>query len=272
MTDPERLDLDAYLARIGHRGAVDSDLPTLEALHLAHLGRIPFENIDVFLGRPVGLGLEALEAKLVRGGRGGYCFEQNTLLAAALRHVGFDVATLEARVRPPGAAGPLPRTHMLLRVRIGGRDWIADVGFGADGPLLPVPLDGTPREQPDGVHRVEREGAAVHVLRSLERGAWRDLYAFTLAPAEPVDFEVAHHFTSTHPRSPFVRTLTVQRSEPRARHVLRGTTYSVRRGDEEIGREVSGAEIPALLRGPLGLRLSEEDVRLTLARLASPPA
>ncbi len=259
MTKPQPLDLGAYLSRIGFRGAVEPTLATLEGLHLAHLARIPFENIDVRLGRPVSLDLADLQAKLVRDGRGGYCFEQNTLFAAALRSVGFEVSTLEARVRPPGATATLPRTHMLLHTTVNGRAWIADVGFGGDGPLAPVPLDGTPSEQADGTYRVGREQADVCVLRRSWNGSWRDLYAFTLSPALPVDFEVANHFTSTYPRSPFVRTLTVQRTRPEARQILRGRTYTVRRSGGETTCEISGADLAPLLDQEFGLRVSAED-------------
>lgn len=260
MAGSQELDLEGYLERVGHRGDLRPEVSTLETLHLEHLARIPFENVDVRLGRPLGLDLGSLQAKLVRRRRGGYCFEHNTLFAAVLRALGFEVATLEARVRPPGATAPLPRTHMVLRAEAGGRSWLADVGFGGDGPLLPVPLDGSTSEQADGSYAIGREGRDVHVLRRLWGGSWRDLYAFTPTPALAVDFAVAHHFTATHPESAFVRTLTVQRSEPAVRHILRGRTHTVRRGREETVRELSVAEIPALLRNELELNLSDEEV------------
>jgi N-hydroxyarylamine O-acetyltransferase len=257
-------DLDAYLRRIGHQGALEPGLATLESLHRAHLAHISFENIDVRLGRPIGLDLEALQAKMVRRRRGGYCFEQNSLFAAALRAVGFEVATLEARVRPPGATGTLARTHMLLLTTVEGPEWIADVGFGGDGPLVPVPLDGTPSEQPDGVYQVIRESAEVYALRRSWEGGWRDLYAFTLTPALPVDFEVANHFTSTHPSSRFVRTLTVQRTLSDARQILRGRGYTVRRPGGETVREIEAAELPSLLVEEFGLDIPADDALAAL--------
>jgi N-hydroxyarylamine O-acetyltransferase len=252
-------DIDAYLGRIGYQGALEPGLATLEGLHRAHLARIPFENIDVRLGRPISLDLEALQAKIVGRRRGGYCFEQNSLFAAALRAVGFEVATLEARVRPPGATGTLPRTHMLLLTTVEGREWIADVGFGGDGPLVPVPLDGAPGEQPDGVYQVVRESADGYALRRSWNGAWRDLYGFTLTPALPVDFEVANHFTSTHPSSRFVRTLTVQRTLADARKILRGRAYTVRRPGRETVREFEPAELPSLLADEFDLDVPAAD-------------
>ncbi len=130
-------DLDAYLRRIDYGGGIEPTLPSLQALHLAHATHIPFENLDILLGRSIRLDLESLQAKLVAGGRGGYCFEQNTLFAAVLRALGFDVTLLAARVRF-GANRVLPRTHMALQVHIDNTDWLADVGFGAAGLLLPI--------------------------------------------------------------------------------------------------------------------------------------
>jgi len=108
----------------------------------------------------------------------------------------------------------------------------------------------------------------VRVLQRLVHGAWSDLYAFTLDPALPVDYEVANHFTSTHPRSPFVQALTVQRATAEARHVLRGRTYTVRRDDDEQVRELRAAEVPPLVREVLGLDLPDD---LLLRALGAPP-
>jgi N-hydroxyarylamine O-acetyltransferase len=124
---PFHLDLDRYFHRIGYQGPDRPTMETLEALHLRHLAAIPFENLDPVLGRPVQLDLANLQAKIVDAGRGGYCFEQNTLFAAVLRDLGFGVSTLEARVRPPGASQRLGRTHGVLRVDLAGAPWLVDV-------------------------------------------------------------------------------------------------------------------------------------------------
>src|SRR4051794_36538903 len=115
MNDAGTLDLDAYLARIAYDGPLDPGLETLRALHDQHASQIPFENLDVQLGRPIRLDLESLQQKIVSRRRGGYCFEQNALFAAVLRQIGFRVTTLSARVRYMATA-ITPRTHMLLRL------------------------------------------------------------------------------------------------------------------------------------------------------------
>ena len=257
---PSAFDLHAYLRRIGFSGDVRPSYPVLEALHLAHATHIPFENLDILLGRPIRLDLDSLQAKIVKGGRGGYCFEQNLLFAAALRELGFSVTNLAARVRY-GTHEIRPRTHMLLLVRCDDDAWIADVGFGGDGLLLPVPLR-SKRETRQFVwtYRVVEE-AGQWVLQYLHSDLWADLYAFTLEPQELADFELANYYTSTHPNSRFVRNLTVQLSRPQARTILRNRELIVDDGKSLKTRMIEG-ETELLdvlverfdLRFPLGTR------------------
>jgi N-hydroxyarylamine O-acetyltransferase len=222
------IDPTAYLARIGVEGPREASAASLAALHEAHTAAIAFENLDILLGQSISLDLAALEAKMVAGRRGGYCFEQNTLFAAALEAMGFRVTRLAARVRGGGIVRP--RTHMLLRVDVEGSAWVADVGFGGDGLLVPLRLAEGAEEWAGAMgHRLRHEGDA-WVLEGNTGGGWTDLYAFTLEPQLPVDYEVANHFTSTWPRSPFVQTLTAQRTRRGRRSILRNRDLTVRDG------------------------------------------
>lgn len=256
--------LVSYLQRIRSPEAGTPRLDTLRHLHSAHLAAIPFENLDQRLGRPVDLDLSSLQDKIVRRRRGGYCFEQNTLFAAVLRDLGFAVDTLEARVRPIGVTAPLPRTHMTLRVRIEDRDWLADVGFGGDGPFLPVPVDGQISEQAGESYQVVREND-YFVLRGTIMGKWRDLYAFRPEPALPVDFELAHYYTATHPRSRFRQTLTVQRSTLTDRYRLRGRTYERTGPDPETRTNLTDEEAHRIVTEVMKLEVSVEDIRTALS-------
>lgn len=221
------LDLDAYLGRIGAARPLAPGRDALVSLHRAHAAAVPFENLDILLGRPIVLDVPALEAKIVRARRGGYCFEQNTLFRAALDALGFRTTALAARVRA-GATDVRPRTHMLLLVELPEGPFVADVGFGADGSVHPLPLAGVGETWVGGIgHRLRREGA-IWVLQGNVAGDWSDLYAFTLEPQHPVDFEMANHFTSTWPRSPFLLNLTVQRSWVDRRAVLRNRDLTIR--------------------------------------------
>lgn len=252
--EPSALDLEAYLERVGYAGVREPSSRVLEALHLAHATQVPFENLDIHLGRPIRLDLGALQAKIVCDRRGGYCFEQNTLFAAALEALGFRVTRLAARVRS-GATRVLPRTHMLLEVEADGGAWLCDVGFGGEGPLKPVPLaGGEVSRQYAWAYRVDAEGGQ-WVLRSRQGDGWLDLYAFTREPQYPVDFEMANHFTSTHPSSRFVQTITVQRATPEARYVLRGRELTVDGGGDVSRRVVEDGELLPLLAETFGLSL-----------------
>jgi N-hydroxyarylamine O-acetyltransferase len=248
------LDLDAYLHRIGHAGDLRPSRATLDALHLAHATHIPFENLDILLGRPIRLDLASVQAKLVMGGRGGYCFEQNLLFATVLRELGFAVTLLAARVRL-GTDVVRPRTHMTLLVDVDGARWLADVGFGASGLLLPMPFgNGQEARQFAWTYRVVLDAGA-WVLRSRAGESWEDLYAFTQEPQHPVDYEVASHYTSTHPSSPFTHVLTAQRLAPDVRHILRNREYSETRGTVIACRTLaSDDEVLEVLAETFGLR------------------
>ncbi len=226
------IDLDAYCTRVGYAGAREPTLDVFRALHFAHATNIPFENLDILLGRPISLELEHLQDKLVKARRGGYCFEHNTLFAAVLERVGFRVARYAARVRHGRPAGVRPRSHMLLGVLVADEPWLADVGFGNTGPLYPTPFN--PREQePQELwsYRIAPEGDQL-VLQVLQADGWLDLYAFSQEVQEPVDYVVANHYTSTHPQSHFVQMLIVQRSSPSARWTLRDRELTLERPEE----------------------------------------
>lgn len=254
-------ELAAYLARIDCVPPARSDRAALAALHRAHVAAIPFENLDVRSGKGIALDLPSLVGKLVHARRGGYCFEQNGLFAAVLRTLGFAVVPLGARVRLR-ATRTLPRTHQLLLVEVGGEPWVADVGFGAQTLLEPVPLvAGTTFAQAGWRYRFEREDAG-WVLRWAEGAAWTDLYVFTLEPQLPADLEMANWYVSTNPASRFVQTFTVQRATDAARHRLQDLEYTIDRGNGDVvTRTLAREEIPALLRTTFGLELPA-DARL----------
>jgi N-hydroxyarylamine O-acetyltransferase len=237
----EGLDLDAYLARIAYEGELAPTPDTLAGLHRAHALTIPFENLDILLGRPILLDVPSLQTKLVDGRRGGYCFEQNALFAAVLEAVGFEVTRLAARVRM-GDSAPRPRTHMGLMVEAGDGRWLADVGFGADGLLDPIPFEGdAPVRQGVWTYQLGREGD-LFVVRSWHGDAWLDLYSFDLQRQLPVDYEVANHFTSTWPGSSFVKHVTVQRPGPDERLVLWERSLLVQRVGSEERTDVRDSE------------------------------
>ena len=221
-------DLAAYVARIGLTGPLAADRATLARIVAAHVASIPFEGIDGMLGKPVVLDHEALMAKLVHGGRGGFCFEQNRLLAAMLDEIGFAVTALGARVMwnaPPGAVTPL--THMLVRVDLPQGPVIVDVGFGGNTPTGPLDLvadraQATPHEQ----YRLTRDGDYWVQAVSID-GEWRPTYRFTLEPQHRADHELGSWYMSTSPKSHFVFGLSCALALPDRRLALRNFDFAI---------------------------------------------
>lgn len=246
------MDLTAYAARIDYTGGFAPAVDTLRAVHLAHATHIPFENLDILLGRPILLDEESLWRKLVLGRRGGYCFEQNALFASVLEASGFRVRRLSARVRM-GGSGVRSRTHMLLLAEAAGEQWLCDVGFGIDGLLHPIPFrPGDVSAQFAWSYRVVQEGGAF-VLQSLRPAGWVDLYVFTLEEQYPIDFVVANHFTSTWPESIFRKQPVVQLPGPERRLMLWNRTLIERTAEGAIETQVGDDALLELLAGRFGL-------------------
>lgn len=149
------VDVGAYLERIGLDGKPEPEAGTLRELHRAHLLAVPFENLDIHLGRRIVLDVAALERKIVGERRGGFCYELNGAFSALLGAIGYQVSLLEARVRKADGSGfGPPFDHLLLRVRCPGspQEWLADVGFG-DSYLEPLRMVVGP-EQADPTGRL----------------------------------------------------------------------------------------------------------------------
>ncbi len=225
-------DLDAYLARVGYAGPREPTLAVLRALHALHPAAIAFENLSPLMGAPVSLALPDIQAKLVRGGRGGYCYEQNGLFKAALRAIGFEVQGLAGRVRWGLAvdAPQRPRTHMALLVDLPEGRYVADVGFGGMVLTAPLSLDavGRAQETPNDRFRLAEVSADLEVQAEVGDD-WRALFRFDLTPQLEVDYEPMNWFTATHPTSPFISTLIAARTLPDRRLALLGTRFTIRR-------------------------------------------
>ncbi|ARF74890.1 arylamine N-acetyltransferase family protein [Streptomyces sp. NPDC012600] len=262
------LDLDAYFARIGWTGEPRPTLEVLRSLHRAHSLGIPFENLEPVLGSAPSLGLADLEAKLVHGGRGGYCYEHNTLFWTALKQIGFTVTPLAARVVLGAAPGDVrPRTHMLLKVDVPGEPhpYLADVGFGSVGALLePIELregaevSDTPRHH-RLVHAPHDGPLELWELRTEKGGAWEPQYAFTLEPYAAPDYEVINWHVATNPRSPFRQAVYAQRTLPGAHLALSGLDLVETADDGTIKERLLSGPEEALqvLRDDFGIRLPE---------------
>lgn len=273
------LDLSAYLRRIGVADGPPPTLDTLRALHRAHTTSIPFENLEIILGRGLPLDLASVQTKLIDSPRGGYCFEHVGLFAAALERLGFTFTPIIGRITLGADWTGRPATHALVIVEVDGVRHLCDVGFGR-GPLEPIELrDGVEADQ-DG-WRFRLGSSPVGDLFDTTRwtlsqfdGEWVERHSFVLTPQTPTDYRVGNHFVSTSPRSPFVTRPFVQRFAVDEHVTLDGDTVTTRRPDGSIlTRNVAAEELPAILAESFAISLTSDDaaslVSLEASRRAS---
>ena len=267
----DKLDLEAYLTRVGYTGPREPTEATLTQLYRAHLAATRFENFDVFLRGGVPVDLESIQQKIVFRGRGGYCYEQAQLFGAVLERLGFRVDRLLARVGPDG--GPArARTHLTLRVQSGAGVWLADPGFGSSppGPLsMRRYRSGGPQEVDGWIYEIapgQDNGDEVWKLREYQAGEWVTMHRWVDARAHPIDVVLSNHYTSTHPDSWFTWQPIIVRRDPDAIRSIIGRSHTViRPGHVKERRVLTDAEFAAALTGEFGLTLSADEVATLVA-------
>lgn len=249
-----QIDLSAYLLRIG-LAALPRSAAGLARVQGAQMRAMPFENIVPFLGGVPDLAPAAVWVRSIEGGWGGYCFELNGLLGAALAAAGFAPRPVLARVRM-GAAEGGPRSHLAFVVPLGRRRWLVDAGFGGPGPASP--LDLRAGEQTDALgarFRLRAEARSGEtVLDRWRGGGWFPLYGIDHAPVRPADILAANHVCATAPFSQFPRRLMVARIVPGGRLALsdrRLTRHGCAEEDSAILPDA--AALHAALAGDFGL-------------------
>jgi N-hydroxyarylamine O-acetyltransferase len=230
----------AYLERLAvdaRRGGVDA--ATLAALLRAQVTTVPYENVDVYRGRPPRIDPVSCVERIV-GGRGGYCYHQNGALVLLLRWLNADVTRHVSGVQGRSSAGPhLNANHMGVTVRTpDGVEWLVDAGLG-DGPAEPLPLTWGEHEQDGFTYRLGPS--------TLDPDGWRFEHDprlsfvgadFARAAVATDAFRAMHTELSTDPGSPFVRQVTAQRRLDGGIEVLRGGVFSVVRPDGVESRDV----------------------------------
>ena len=259
------IEVRPYLQRIGYEGPVAPDPSVLLSLHRAHLLAVPFENLDIHLGRPIVLSVERFFEKVVVERRGGFCYELNGLFAALLRALGFQVALLSARVITPDGHVTPPFDHLTLEVRCPGsaERWLCDVGFG-EGFLEPLPLAaGTERQQENGLYRLEADGGEyVLMRRAAADGPLAPQYRFSTEPHDLEAFAEMCDYQQTSPDSHFTQQRVCSLATPEGRVTLTGSRLIVtRRGERSELPVEDDAAYRAALRERFGIAVSGDWVR-----------
>jgi N-hydroxyarylamine O-acetyltransferase len=243
-----------YLERLGYDGPVDPTEETLRRLHRAHLLAVPFENLDIHLGRPIVLDLDAIFDKVVRRRRGGFCYELNGLFGWLLGELGFDVTMVAARVaNESGDYGP-EFDHMALVVHL-DRDWLADVGFG-DSAREPLAFDGAGEREWDGVgYSLAPDGDEWLMVGRDEKGA-RPQYRFATVAHRLDEYEPMCRYHQTSPDSHFTRKRVCSLARPDGRVTLSDMRLIETRGGERTERLLADdVEYAAVLRDLFGVEL-----------------
>lgn len=264
-------DLAAYLERIRLPAPPSIDEAGLQVLQRAHRLAIPFENLDVALGRPIRIDGDAVFAKLVEARRGGYCFEHNRLFGDALAALGFEARPLLARVWLGQMAVP-PLTHTLSLVTMGDERWIADAGFGGSyAPAMPL-VDGVETDAPDGARfrlsgddvggwMLERRGDAATTDGRGAGPGWQRQYGFTVAPVFDSDLALSNHWSSTAPGTRFTAHAIVSLVLPRGFASLTDRAYRRRSGDQASEASLDDPrQYRMRLSLMFGIELSQEEV------------
>ena len=264
-------DLDAYFQRIQLPARVTLDAAGLQRLQRAHRLAIPFENIDVTLGRGIAIDGGAVFAKLVTAKRGGFCFEHNQLFGDALAALGFTARPLLARVWLNASATP-PLNHAVTLVTIDGQAWLADAGFGGSySPAMPL-ADGAEADAPDGARfrlrqeadggwMLERDGpTATTDGRGLGAG-WQRQYGFTLDAVTDADLAKGNAWACSAPDSRFTKATIVSLPLPSGFASLTDRNYRRRAGSDETAGEITDPRVYRLrLSLMFGIDLTREDV------------
>ena len=214
------MDVASYLHRIAYAGPVRPDLATLTALHRAHLVAIPYENLDVQLGRPVTIERAPVFEKMVTNRRGGWCYEMNGLFGWALAELGFRVTRSAGAVMREASGDGAIGNHLVLKVTLEEGIYLADVGFG-DGPLDPIRVapgafsshgfDFALSQQDDGWWRLHnhKSGSAAS-------------FDFNLAEADEALLAAKCRQLQTAEESTFVQNAVCQRHTANGLWILRG--------------------------------------------------
>ena len=247
----------SVLERIGAK-STEATLETLKHIQWQALLVLPFENLDIHLGRRISLDLEALYRKIVVNGRGGFCYELNECFYQCLAAMGYEVERLEGRVELGGAGAPFD--HQCTLVRLDGNRWMADIGMG-DSTMSPLRLDDD-EPQTDGRSwfRVAKRDGFLEVFRQFDPGEWSKMLILNLKPQPWESFADRCHWHQTAPESVFVHKRMCTLATESGRISLSGNTLK-EIGEEASERHISEPEYPAVLHERFGISLTSPSWR-----------
>jgi len=240
----------SYLDRIDYDGPLGATEETLWRLQVAHLLAVPFENLDIHLGRPIVLDLDEIFDKVVLSRRGGFCYELNGLFGWLLGELGFDVRMVSARVANENGELSQEFDHMALVVRL-DTEWLVDVGCGPSS-RVPLEFDGEEFESDGVAYSVARDGDGWALIGRDTSGS-KLQYRFTTIARELEEFEPMCLYHQTSPESHFTRKRICSLATVDGRVTLSDTRLIETHDGERTERDLADeAEYAAILRERFG--------------------
>lgn len=230
-------DIAQYLKRIKITRCT-TGLSGLTKLQNNHLENIPFENLDIVVGRKIELDYARLFKKLIINKRGGYCFELNTLYAGLLKHLGFSPKPVLGRVWISNPKATPPRNHLAYLVDLDGRTYLTDVGFG--GLVARIPLDinvTTPVRDAGGLVRIVPFSRQQYMIQRETKNGWSDQYSFENSLISKEGILISNYYMSTHPNSHFYYHRFVGRNTKEGSVSLFNQKISTRNGIKPVDKK-----------------------------------
>jgi N-hydroxyarylamine O-acetyltransferase len=266
-----QFDQSAWLTRIGYSGPTTPTLETLNRLIFAHSHSIPYETLDIMLGRPPKLDVPTLQCKMIANRRGGYCFEQNMLFRAGLRSLGYNITCLQGRVvRGLAIDAPRPAIHMLLIVELLGGRYLADVGFGNLAPTSALLLEPQiEQETPHEVMRFIDVGGELTLQARLKDG-WHHIYRVIPYPRYDGEYEITNWYTATPPEKPYQGKIIVAQPGPnRSRITMYNARVTIRDEDGRAEKRwlTDERQFKDVLCGEFGLNMSDQEIEACVATM-----
>lgn len=227
MTDNE---ISNYLSRIKLEDC-EHNFQGLSILQQNHMENIPFENLDVIVGRKIDLDSQSLYHKIVVNKRGGYCFELNMLYANLLKGLGFSLEPVLGRVWLRNPTKTPPRNHLAYLVKMDGETYLTDVGFGGLTTRVPLNIyDSSNINDKDGDVRIITTRINEFMIQRLTEEGWANQYSFEKIPISEEDIDISNYYMSTNPRSHFYKDKFIGKFTENGRIGLFNNLFSRRKG------------------------------------------
>jgi N-hydroxyarylamine O-acetyltransferase len=251
---------DEYIRVLGLNRS-KPDLVFLSEIARHHVGQFAFSSVGPLLGDDLPLDVESLYHRIVVKRRGGYCFEQNALMYAMLRELGFTVSLYLGRVIYNQDLHP-GLTHRITLVEIDGNRYIVDVGFGPLGPQRPVSMSGEESLENFRVFRIDKRDSGEFHMQTLKDGGFYSLYKFELARYGQADCEVGHFYSHKHPKATFVNHLVVSKILDKEVRSLRNHEFWVTTESGEQRQTIEDSQqLKMILDTQFGIRVNDTEGR-----------